>query len=154
MKTLIAGLLTLYIVVVIGIGAYKPQVEPVIINHDERIGELTRFMSAHNFATPYYVKDYLSCADKSGNDWRLLPVISLLESSGGRFYPRPTNNEWGWNSANYSFKSIPEGICFISSQLANGRPYKGKTIEGKIKTYNSVNPAYYANFIKLYNEIK
>ncbi len=132
---------------------YKPLSESYTpLPHDPRKNQLFQFMEKHKFAKPYYINDYINAADQNRIDFTVLPVINVLESSGCRHYLR--NNCFGWNSAETGFASIQEGIHYVSAQLANGHYYKGKTLERKIKTYNSVNPAYYGNFIKLVNEIK
>jgi hypothetical protein len=46
------------------------------------------------------------------------------------------NNWLGWNSAKTGFTSVPAGIVFVSEKLANGRYYKDKTLNQKLKAYN------------------
>lgn len=126
--------------------------KPILPKHDPRIAELTRFESKHHFAANY-VKDFIRCADQSGLDWRLLPAITLIESSGFKHYVRATNNALGWHSDASGFGSIPEGICFVSQQLANGAYYRGKSLEAKVKTYNSINSSYWPTVQRLMKEI-
>lgn len=107
----------------------------------QRAALLTSFMDKYKFSKPYYVDDFIRCADEYKISWRLLPAIALQESSGFKRYPVSTNNGLGWNSANYTFQSIPDSICFVSEKLANGTYYKGITLEGKLHAYNP-NPEY------------
>jgi len=67
-------------------------------------------------------------------DWRLLPSISIIESSGGKDYRN--NNVFGWDSCRESFTSVREGIHFVAGQLANSKLYKDKTLDSKLSTYN------------------
>ena len=123
--------------------------------HDNRIATLSYFMQRHGFAQPYYVNNYIQSADNYEIDWRLLPAITLIESSGCRFYPRITNNCWGYGSSDglKHWDSIPEGIDFVNQQLANNRFYKDKDLYHKITTYNSVNPKYYGEIKNLMDEM-
>ncbi len=98
------------------------------------------------------IDTYIHAADQNGIDYRILPAISVQESSCGRHYPLRTNNLWGWDSARTGFASIPEGIGFVSAQLAGGRYYAGKTIDQKLRAYNP-NPVYAGKVERLMKEI-
>ena len=65
---------------------------------------------------------------------RLLPAISLLESTCGS-YGR-MNNHWGWNGTHGAFDSVPAGIAFVTSRLAEGGPYRDKSLDDKLFAYN------------------
>lgn len=82
------------------------------------------------------IPNYLEAADKYNIDYRLLPAISIQESSCGQHYPSDTNNLWGWASARVRFESLQVGVDFVSQQLANGRYYAGKNLDDKLKAYN------------------
>jgi hypothetical protein len=87
------------------------------------------------------IDHYLDAADKHQIDWRLLPAISVQESSCLKRYPVHTHNPFGWASARVGFDSLPSTISFVSEKLANGKYYAGKTIDGKLAAYNP-NPTY------------
>jgi len=134
---------------------YQPKIPPLpVIHHDPRLAALATFMRVHNFAPIQltYVKDYIACADRFQTDWRLLPSIALAESSGGKRYPIRTNNFLGWNSANYSFQSKTDALCFVSEKLANGQYYRGKSTQAKLNAYNP-NPQYAKTVMRYMNEI-
>jgi len=80
------------------------------------------------------VPEYLRAADSHALDYRLLPAISLVESTCGAF--EKMNNRWGWDSVQSGFPSVPAGIEFITAQLAESPSYKGKTVKQKLFTYN------------------
>lgn len=125
-----------------------------VIPPDPRISKLTQFFTHYNCSKVSFdeISDYLHAADQNNLDYRILPAISVIESSCGRHYPPDTNNLWGWNSARTGFASIPEGIGFVSEQLAGGRHYAGKTIDQKLRAYNP-NPAYAGEVERLMKEI-
>jgi hypothetical protein len=78
--------------------------------------------------------EFLIAADENALDWRLLPSISMIESSGGKDYRN--NNVFGWNSCRESFPSVEAGIHFVASKLAKSKLYKDKTLDQKLATYN------------------
>jgi len=78
--------------------------------------------------------DFLVAADQNELDWRLLPSISMIESSGGKDYRN--NNVFGWDSCRETFPSVQAGIHFVASRLAKSKLYKDKSVDEKLLTYN------------------
>ena len=78
--------------------------------------------------------DFVVAADQNELDWRLLPSISMIESSGGKDYRN--NNVFGWDSCRESFPSVQAGIHFVASKLGRSKLYKDKTVDQKLVTYN------------------
>ena len=78
--------------------------------------------------------EFLIAADQNELDWRLLPSISMIESSGGKEYRN--NNVFGWDSCRESFASVQAGIHFVASKLAKSKLYKDKNLDEKLITYN------------------
>lgn len=101
---------------------------------DERGLKLQTFFQTYRCPAPYHVDDYLREADKNAIDYRLLPAISVRESTCGRH--ARLNNHWGWDSARSGFSSVKAGIRYLARKLALGESYKDKTVEGKLETYN------------------
>jgi len=107
--------------------------------HDSRLQKLEQFFADRDCPLRDSAADFLEAADRNDLDWRLLPSISMVESSGGKDYRN--NNVFGWDSCRESFSSVGEGIHYVASQLANSKRYKDKNLDGKLRTYNS-NPGY------------
>lgn len=148
-------IIKLEILLALGLCLYQPKIPPQpVIHHDPRIGQLARFESRHHFASDQfqYVKTIIESADKNHIDFALLPAIEYLESSGGKRFIYSTANPFGWNSDQSGFKSIADGIDFISAQLGSGRYYQDKSTYSKLRAYNP-NPAYAAQAMKLIEEI-
>jgi hypothetical protein len=101
---------------------------------DQRHAKLETFFQSFGCPAPHHVKEYLGAADTYAIDYRLLPAISVLESTCG-LYQRE-NNRWGWASARKGFASFRAGLEYIAHQLAEGRYYKNKTLEEKVRMYN------------------
>ncbi len=114
---------------------------------------------------PAQADEYLTAAQASGIDWRLLPAIAQQESQSGKQYPKSTNNLWGYgcakgipcyissNGSNLEiFTSIADGIDKVSDALANARYYTGKTTYNKLAAYNG-NPGYPERIIAIMKSI-
>ena len=102
--------------------------------NDERHAKLETFFQSFGCPAPYHVKEYLGAADAYAIDYRLLPAISVLESTCG-IYQRQ-NNRWGWASARKGFASFRAGLEYIAHELADGPYYKNKTLPEKVRMYN------------------
>ena len=101
---------------------------------DKRHERLEAFFQSFGCPAPHHVKEYLGTADSFDIDYRLLPAISVLESTCG--VHQRLNNRWGWDSARKGFASFRAGLEYIARQLTEGRYYKGKTLEEKVHMYN------------------
>lgn len=117
---------------------------PITENHysrDTRFQRIKAFFKRRSSPMERYAGDLLAAADFHQLDWRLLPSLALVESSGGKVYAN--NNVFGWDSCRQKFPSIQAGIHIVAERLANSPYYRGKSLEGKLRTYNR-NPRYAA----------
>jgi len=120
-------------------------------NGDPRSVRLEAFFKAYGCPAPLHVDEYLRAADSHALDYRILPAISLVESTCGAFEKR--NNRWGWDSVQSGFPSVPAGIEYITAQLAENPNYKGKTVKEKLFTYNPY-PQYVRQVQRLMQQIE
>ena len=124
---------------------------PVSNKADPRGARLEAFFKAYDCPSPLHVEEYLRAADSHALDYRILPAISLVESTCGAF--EKMNNRWGWDSAQSGFPSVPAGIEYITGQLAENPHYKGKTTQEKLFTYNPY-PQYVRQVEQLMQQIE
>jgi hypothetical protein len=115
----------------------KPDVKTEVA--DPRLVRLQQFFAVRECPLREVAADFLAAADRNDLDWRLLPSISIIESSGGKDYRN--NNVFGWDYPLQTFGSVREGIHYVAAQLALADRYKNKSLDGKLKTYNP-NPGY------------
>ena len=101
---------------------------------DLRIARVEAFFRHDGCPSPYRARAYVLAADAQRVDYRLLPALSVRESGCGK--ARHLNNDWGWNSARSGFASVEAGIDFVAGQLAEGKFYRGKTLDQKLHAYN------------------
>jgi len=100
-------------------------------------------------------------AEKHNLDWRLLPAISVRESTGGKnSCKRVSNNSFGWASCKIGFKSNDEAIEILAKNLGGKNPntayhYDNKTTLQILRAYNppSIVPRYAQQVISIMNNI-
>jgi hypothetical protein len=96
---------------------------------------LERDAPAHRFA-----EDFLIASDRNGLDWRLLPSIALIESTGGK--AARYNNIFGWANCTVHFKTVSEGIYRVASRLRHADSYKNRTTVDQILWIYNPQPDY------------
>jgi hypothetical protein len=127
---LVAGLLAAPATVSVQQYHASPAVNP----RDPRLSRLQKYFGDRACPLRDAAKDFLVAADQNKLDWRLLPSISIIESSGGKDYRN--NNVFGWGSSKEKFTSVRAGIHYVAAQLGKSRRYRGKDIDSKLQMYN------------------
>ena len=102
--------------------------------NDPRLETLRSFFHRAECPAENYAADFLAAADYNELDWRLLPSISYLESTGGK--ASRNNNMFGWDSGNAQFSSPVEGIHAVGYRLSHSELYKDKELDKILATYN------------------
>ena len=102
---------------------------------DYRFHLLKKFFQKSDCPAVLYTQAFLDAADQFDLDWRLLPSLSMIESTGGKAARH--NNFFGWNSGNAEFDSPVAGIREVGYRLANSSLYKDKDLDELLATYNS-----------------
>ncbi len=127
---LFAGMLAVPVGVSVSQGAARVTVN----EQDPRLERLDQFFAQRDCPLRDAAAEFLIAADENGLDWRLLPSLAIIESSGGKDYSN--NNVFGWDSCRESFDSVVAGIHFVADRLANSKTYKDKGLNEKLRTYN------------------
>jgi hypothetical protein len=81
-----------------------------------------------------YALAFLEVADEYALDWRLLPSISYVETTGGK--ASPNNNLFGWDSGRARFANPEEAIRSVGSRLAHSALYRSKSLDEILVTFN------------------
>lgn len=110
--------------------------QPAVDKNDPRLGQIRQYFAERDCPLQDSAEDFLLAADQNDLDWRLLPSISMVESSGGKDYRN--NNVLGWDSAREKFPSVQAGIHYVAEQLAKSKKYRDKDLDEKLQTYNPV----------------
>ena len=109
--------------------------QPPAFTADPRIEKLRSFFEFYRCPEPRHIAQYLRVADAYGLDYRVLPAVSVRESTCGR-YEKTAHNRWGWHDGAVRFDSVADGIEFMGHTLAEAPQYKGKAIDQLLWTYN------------------
>ena len=117
---------------------------------DSRFRRITAFFNKRACPMEKYAAEMVTVADEYQLDWRLLPSLALVESSGGKAYMN--NNVFGWDSCKRKFPSVQAGIRVVGERLANSPYYRGKSLEGKLQAYNQ-NPGYAATVKRVMSQL-
>ena len=102
---------------------------------DPRLPILRQFLAEIGAPVAKHAEVFLTAADEYALDWRLLPSISIIESSGGKFCKN--NNIFGWGNGSERFASVRAGIREVANRLATSKLYKNKDLEHILRTYNA-----------------
>jgi len=106
---------------------------------DPRLSAIRNVFEENECPAADYAAVFLDEADRHHLDWRLLPSLSMVESTGGKWAQR--NNYFGWDSGRASFPSISNGIHTVAQRLSRAPQYRDKDTSGILTTYNP-NPEY------------
>lgn len=106
--------------------------EPV----DPRLVKLRTFFQERRVPIVHLAEDFIRAADKFGLDWRLLPSIAMVESSGAKHYRN--NNIFGWGNGRIRFRSVHSSIYEVAQSMSSMRCYRGKDLDGMLWTYNPI----------------
>jgi hypothetical protein len=101
---------------------------------DARLERLKAFFGKLDCPAQNYSGDFIAAAERYDLDWRLLPSISYLESTGGK--SAKNNNLFGWNSGRTGFATAAAGIHEVGRRLSRSPLYRAKNLDQLLATYN------------------
>jgi len=104
------------------------------IRQDPRIETLRRFFRQSDCPALEYAHVFLEAADDYDLDWRLLPSISYIESTGGKNVAN--NNLFGWAGGRAEFPTPIAGIHTVAYRLTQSERYREKSLDQKLAIYN------------------
>ncbi len=107
---------------------------PADYRKDPRVAALKSFFEKQDCPATEYVQEFLEAADRYALDWRLLPSLAYVESTGGK--AAPNNNLFGWDSGRAQFPSPVACIHEVGYRLTHSSLYKNKNLDGLLATYN------------------
>lgn len=111
---------------------------------DPRMESLRNFFLKFECPAVEYTVAFLEAADHYQLDWRLLPSISYVESTGGK--SARNNNLFGWDSGRKQFPSPVASIQFVGYRLRHSDLYRHKNLDEVLAVYNP--DAAYAQKVK------
>jgi hypothetical protein len=124
---------------------------PIECGQDDRCTKLKSFFKKHGSPLHAKAAAFLEAADQHKLDWRLLPGIAMVETSGGK-HGRP-KNVFGWNSGRTGFKSVEAGIQYVAGRFERSPIYRGRTALGILKAYNPARRQYPTKVIRFMQQL-
>lgn len=84
---------------------------------DPRKEILKKFLEFYRSPLSVYASYFVQISDKYEIDWKLIPAITGVESSFGKYLPSNSYNAYGWNNGKYVFKNWEESIEKVTFSL-------------------------------------
>lgn len=101
---------------------------------DGRKEAVESFLEKHSCDISDLAHDFVLAAEVNKLDYRLLPVLAVLETGCGR--AARNHNLFGWANGRKPFGSFSQSIHFVAQRLRIAPHYSGKTVAQKLKVYN------------------
>lgn len=134
---------------------------------DSRAAKIDAYFAQWDLPLAGYGAAMVAAADEYNLDWRLLPALAKLETTGGKNLcknPAGSFNAFGYGSCTIGFDSFEESFYAVAKTLSgNGEKtsalYKGKTIEQILEVYNppgtpGITPDYHGKALKVMSDIE
>lgn len=102
---------------------------------DQRVAVLKAFFRKYDSPLYEHADFIVKVSDEYGLDYRLIPAISMQESTACKFIPHNSYNCWGWGIYGDKitrFKSYPDAIETIAKGLKKNYIDKGLTTPEQI----------------------
>jgi len=106
----------------------------ITVPTDPRLLRIKQYFLERDCPAHVYAEDFVTAADQNNLDWRLLPSLSMIESTGGK--ASRNNNMFGWDNGDTGFRSSREGIYRVASRPNGSRLYRNKSLDAMLRTYN------------------
>ena len=102
---------------------------------DKRVAVLKAFLRHYDSPLYEHAELIVKLSDEYSLDYRLIPAISMQESTGCKFIPKNSYNCWGWGIYGNTvtrFNSYPEAIQTVAKGLKTYYIDKGLTTPEQI----------------------
>ncbi len=124
----------------------KADTDSTLIFMDTRAAKIDAYFAQWDLPLSGHGAGMIAAADKYGIDWRLLPALAMLETTGGKnLCGDGTNlNAFGYGSCKIHFSTFEQSFEAVAKTISgNGEKtshlYKDKSIEGILEVYNPPN---------------
>ncbi|MES2315270.1 MAG: hypothetical protein V4486_00860 [Patescibacteria group bacterium] len=116
---------------------------PEAVARKAKADAIDAYFKAHEMPLVGTGEKMVDEADKNDLDWRLIPAISVRESTGGKHdCQKVDNNPFGWGSCKIGFKSVDVAIETIARNLGGNNPVTARHYDNKttLQILNAYNP--------------
>lgn len=124
---------------------------PAHTSKDPRFSALRDFFERCGCPLAKDADAFITAADRHGLDWRMLPSIAFVETTGGKH--QKGGNPLGWGSGKIKFGTARQAIHHVAERLARSPIYAKKDVMGKLRTYNPANKQYAARVMEVMDQM-
>jgi hypothetical protein len=133
---------------------------------DERAAKIDAYFSKWDLPLSGYGAKMVAAADKYGIDWKILPALAMLETTGGKNLCENNGNKnaFGFGGCSIYFKTFEEAFDAVAKTISgNGEKtahlYTGKTVEEILEVYNppeteGITPGYHNKAFRIMSDIE
>lgn len=137
---------------------------------DLRAAKIDAYFSQWDLPLAGYGKAMVAAADKYGIDWKILPAIAMLETTGGKNLCDNTRNgvvnknSFGFGGCSIYFATFEDAFDAVAKTISgNGEKtadlYKGKSVEEILEVYNpkdtpGITKNYHGKAVKVMSDIE
>jgi hypothetical protein len=94
---------------------------------EQKIAKLTTFLAKYKSPLTNEAAHFVESAELYNIDWKLVPSITGVESTFGKFLIPNSYNAYGWGGGRIMFNSWKESIYHVSMKLSEKYVQKGLT---------------------------
>ncbi len=132
---------------------------------DNRAAKIDAYFAQWDLPLSGHGKAMVATADKYGIDWRLLPALAMLETTGGKNLCDigENMNAFGYGSCKIHFETFEESFEAVAKTISGNSErtahlYKGKSVEQILEVYNppevvGIMPGYHKKALKVMSDI-
>ena len=137
---------------------------------DDRGAKIDAYFAQWDLPLAGYGDEMVAASDKYGIDWRILPALAMLETTGGKNLCENTRggminkNAFGFGGCSLYFSTFEQAFDAVAKTISgNGEKtshlYKDKSIEEILEVYNpketpGITKNYHGKAIKVMNDIE
>lgn len=127
-----------------GLNDYIDETEALIKERKIKAAKIDAYFAQWNLPLEGHGMEMVLAAEKHGIDWRLLPALAKLETTGGKNLcknPKASYNPFGYGSCQIGFDSFEESFDVVARTLSGNSPktahlYAGKSVPEILEVYN------------------
>lgn len=132
---------------------------------DNRAAKIDAYFAQWDLPLSGYGAAMVKAADKYGIDWRLLPALAMLETTGGKNLcdHNENMNPFGYGSCKIHFDTFEEAFEAVAKTISGNSEktahlYKGKSVPEILEVYNppeveGIMPGYHKKALKVMADI-
>lgn len=109
------------------VATLAPTPTPIPLTKEQKQAKLRAFLKKYNSPLVDSTNDFIDASEQYNVDWKLVPSITGVESTFGKFLPAGSYNAYGWGGGLIRFESWRDSIHTVTKALAEKYIARGLT---------------------------